>query len=173
MEDKRKRQYDPEMDLKFLKKAIDVSVSARKHGNPPFGALIVDGEGNLLMENECTNMTSHDCINHAETPLVSKASREYTEEFLWDCTLYSSCEPCPMCAGAIYWSNIGRVVYAMSEAQLLEMTGNHEVNPTMSITAEQVLGGGQKDIILIGPVEDAIPEALKAHEGFWSELVLK
>ncbi len=80
-------------------------------------------------------------------------------------TLYSSAEPCAMCAGAIYWSGISRVVYALSEEHLLTLTGNHPENPTLSLPCREVFARGQRAVEVAGPMlED---EAAKAHEGFW------
>ena len=67
--------------------------------------------------------TNYKCTGHAETQLMEKASMKYTKDFLWGCTLYSTAEPCAMCTGAIYWGNVGRIVYGMSEKDLLKITG--------------------------------------------------
>ena len=72
-----------------------------------------------------------------------------------------------MCAGAVYWANIGTVVYGMTEKTLLSLTGSHEQNPTFSMTAKEVFDGGQKDIKLIGPVEEIVEEAVAVHKGYW------
>ena len=67
--------------------------------------------------------------------LVERASHAYSKEFLWDCTLYTTAEPCAMCSGAIYWGNIGHVVYAMTEKDLLSLTGADPQNPTFDLLA--------------------------------------
>ena len=92
---------------------------------------------------------------------------EYSREFLWDCTLYTTAEPCAMCAGAIYWANIGRVVYGMTERRLLELTGSNEQNPTFDLPCRDVFAKGQKAIEVVGPVEAVEVEAAKVHEGYW------
>lgn len=70
-----------------------------------------------------------------------------------------------MCAGAIYWSGIGRVVYALSEVRLLDLTGSHPENPTLSLPCREVFARGQRAIDVVGPLlED---EAAAAHAGFW------
>jgi tRNA(Arg) A34 adenosine deaminase TadA len=87
-------------------------------------------------------------------------------EALADCTLYTSAEPCCMCAGAIYWCGIGRVVYALSEHSLLALTGSHPENPTFSLPCREVFERGQRRIVVHGPLlED---EAALAHTGFWN-----
>lgn len=95
---------------------------------------------------------THDATAHAEFVLASRASRTYSKEKLWKCTLYTTCEPCPMCTGGIYWANIGRIVYGISEARLLELTGADDKNPTFSMGADKVIAAGQKAIGLEGPV---------------------
>jgi tRNA(Arg) A34 adenosine deaminase TadA len=80
-------------------------------------------------------------------------------------TLYTSAEPCVMCAGAVYWSGIARVVYALSEIKLLALTGNHPENPTLSLPCRDVFSHGQRRIEVVGPMlED---EAAVPHKGFW------
>ena len=81
-------------------------------------------------------------------------------------TLYSSAEPCAMCAGAIYWCGIGRVVYALSEHALLGLTGDHPENPTFSLPCREVFARGQRPIEVVGPALEA--EAAAAHAGFWT-----
>lgn len=71
-----------------------------------------------------------------------------------------------MCAGAIYWANIGRVAYAMTEQRLLELTGSHDQNPTFSLPCIEVFSKGQKSITVIGPFPAVEKEAAKVHEGY-------
>ncbi|MCU1475471.1 MAG: hypothetical protein JWQ64_164 [Subtercola sp.] len=154
-----------ETDLALLREAIAVSKSAVAAGNHPFGAVLVDPDGAVVLSAENTVVTLNDCTGHAETNLVRLAWREIGAERLGDYSLYTSCEPCAMCSGAIYWSGIGRVVFAMSEAELHELTGDNPENPTMSIDSRVVLNAGQRSIAVVGPAISA--EARVAHEGFW------
>ena len=151
----------------YLKKAIEVSKKSREHGNTPFGALLVDKDGNILMEQENIEITEKICTGHAEATLAARASQTYSKDFLWQCTLYTTAEPCAMCAGAIYWANIGRVVYGMTERRLLELTGSQEQNPTFDLPCRQVFARGQKDITVIGPVPEVEEEAAAVHQGYW------
>src|SRR5664280_1410877 len=109
-------------DLDYLQMAIATAAKAREHGNHPFGAVLVDGAGRLVLEAENTVMTALDCTGHAETNLMRKACAQLSAEVLAGCTLYTSTEPCAMCAGAIFWGGVSRVVFALSEAGLLELT---------------------------------------------------
>ena len=151
----------------YLKKAVEVSKKARENGNTPFGALLVDKDGNILLEQENIEISDSLCTGHAETTLAARASQKYSKDFLWDCTLYTTAEPCAMCAGAIYWANIGRVVYGMTEKRLLELTGSNEQNPTFSLPCREVFARGQKDIQVVGPIEEIEEEAAEVHKGFW------
>ena len=98
----------------YLQLAISLSYKSRESGNTPFAAILVDKEGNVLLEQMNVEITEHKCTGHAETQLAERASKLYDRDFLWDCTLYTTAEPCSMCSGAIYWANIGHVVYAMT-----------------------------------------------------------
>jgi tRNA(Arg) A34 adenosine deaminase TadA len=94
-----------------------------------------------------------------------RAAHAHDAQALKGAILYSSAEPCAMCAGAIYWAGIARVVYAMSETRLLEFTGSHPANPTLSLPCREVFARGQRNVEVRGPLlED---EAAHAHEGFW------
>ena len=151
----------------YLRRCIEISKESRAHGNTPFGALLVDKDGNILMEQENIEISEKTCTGHAECTLAQRASHEYSRDFLWDCTLYTTAEPCAMCAGAIYWANIGRVVYGMTERRLLELTGSNEQNPTFDLPCRDVFARGQKDITVIGPFPEVEVEAAAVHEGYW------
>lgn len=159
--------FTREKDVAFLRKAIAVSFESRKNGNTPFGAILVDSEGNILLEQPNMELTTHDCTMHAELGLVRTASQKYSKKFLWNCSLYTSCEPCAMCTGGIYWANVGRIVYAMTEKELLGLTGNDEQNPTFGSDCRSILSHGQKGIIVVGPFPELVKEAASAHEGYW------
>ena len=152
-------------DLDHLRRAIAVSQAARVHGNHPFGATLVAPDGTVVLEAENTVVTERDVTGHAETNLVRQAWRAIPEADLPSYTLYTSCEPCAMCSGAIYWSGIGRVVYALAESGLLALTGDHPDNPTLSLPSRQVLGAGSRRIEVAGPYLEE--EASAPHHGFW------
>ena len=153
----------------YLNRAIEISKNSRAHGNTPFGALLVDKDGNILLEQENVEIETHKCTGHAETQLVEKASTLYSKDFLYNCTLYTTAEPCAMCSGAIYWANIGTVVYAMTEKRLLELTGSDEQNPTFDLPCRNVFARGQKDITVIGPFPELEAAAAEVHKGFWRD----
>jgi tRNA(Arg) A34 adenosine deaminase TadA len=108
-----------------------------------------------------------DPTRHAELVAAATAARVHGAAVCAGATLYTSAEPCAMCAGAIYWSGIGRVVYGLSETRLLAITGSHAENPTLSLPCREVFARGQRAIEVTGPVlED---EAAAIHTGFWSK----
>jgi tRNA(Arg) A34 adenosine deaminase TadA len=153
----------PEQLLRHLRRANDVGRRAVELGRHPFGALLVGPDQETVLLEQC----NIDSVNHAESTLARVAATNYSPEFLWSCTLYTSVEPCCMCAGTAYWANIGRVVFGMTEAQLLQQTGNHAENPTMSVSSRYVYDHCQKPVELIGPVEEAVAEVAALQREFW------
>jgi tRNA(Arg) A34 adenosine deaminase TadA len=155
-----------EQDLAFLRQAIDLARKARNDGRHPFGSLVVNERGETVVaaRNNAVRPKG-DPTQHAEMLACGQAARVLTAAELAKCTLYTSTEPCAMCAGAIYWTGIGRVVFALAETGLLRYTGSHTENPTLDLPCREVFARGQKPIIVDGPLlED---EAGKVHEGFW------
>jgi tRNA(Arg) A34 adenosine deaminase TadA len=151
-------------DVLHLTAAIEVARRARANGNHPFGAVLVIGDDQVL-EAENTVTTSRDSTGHAETNLVRLASPRFGQEQLRLASLYTSTEPCAMCAGAIYWAGIGRVVYGLPETELIVMTGDNEQNPTLSLPCRDVFARGQRQTVVEGPL--LIEQARAVHEGFW------
>lgn len=153
-----------ETDLKFIRLSFEVAREARANGNHPFGALLVDEQGHILLKGENTVITERDCTGHAETNLIREASKEFSPEFLSRCTLYASTEPCPMCAGAIFWGNVQRVVFGLSSECLNEIVGD-ETPEVLFLPCRALFERGRKPVEVFGPVlED---EAKEVHEGFW------
>jgi len=165
--DERFSAFNKEKDLELLRETFKIAERGRESGNNPFGALLADQNGNILIEQPNIEVTTRDCTGHAETTVARVASQKYDKQFLWNCTLYTSAEPCCMCTGAIYWANIGRIVFAMSEHMLFQTTGDNEANPSFNHDCREILSKGQKDIVVNGPYPELREEALKVHEGFW------
>ena len=136
-----------------LRQAFDVARRSRAAGDHPFGSVLADGEGRALME-QGNGYTSEggDRTAHAERLLASRAARAHDLAFLARCTLYTSAEPCAMCAGAIYWAGIGRVVYGQTEKALKAQTGAHEENPTLDLPCAVVFAAGQRPTEVVGPL---------------------
>ncbi|MBR1273808.1 nucleoside deaminase [Bradyrhizobium sp. AUGA SZCCT0283] len=156
-----------ELDAYFLRQSFDVARRAMTHGNHPFGAILVDQNRKVLIEVENGYMPSHDSTAHAERLLATQACTAIDANILRNATLYSSAEPCAMCAGAIYWAGIGRLVYGLSEHRLRQLTGNHPENPTLDLPCREVFGRGQRSTEVLGPLlED---EAAAVHAGVWDK----
>lgn len=155
-----------EIDLRHLRRCIVLAYQARAAGQHPFGSLIADENGEVLVEGQNeARPPSGDPTRHAEMVTVSRAAKAFPPDKLAKATLYTSTEPCCMCAGAIYWANIGRVVYALSEHGLYEMTGANKENPTLSLPCREVFARGQRQMEVLGPLLEE--EAVKPHDGFW------
>ena len=154
-------------DEELLRKAFEVARRAREGGDHPFGSILADCDGTVLME-QGNGHTSEggDRTAHAERLLASRAARAYPLEVLAGCTLYTSAEPCAMCAGAIYWAGIGRVVFGQTERDLKAQTGAHEENPTLDLPCHVVFAAGQRKTEVVGPL--LADEAAKLQQDFWS-----
>lgn len=150
-------------DRRWLLHVIEASAASRAAGNHPFAAAVVASDDVVLSEG--WNLHGIDRTSHAEMVALRHASAQHPVERLRDATLYSSAEPCAMCAGAAYWTGVGRVVYALSEASLLELTGAHPDNPTLSLPCRVVLAAGQRAVEIVGPSLEA--EARVPHSEFW------
>jgi len=144
---------------KYIRRANEIASGAVLRGNHPFGALLVRND-QILLEAENTVYTAHDVTTHAELNLVRLAVKQYESIVLADCTLYSSTEPCAMCAGAIYWAGITSVVFGCSAERLAYFAGNHLAVPCRSIFAM-----GAHETTVIGPILES--EAEKAHAHYW------
>ena len=152
-------------DLNHLRSAIEVAHTAREHGNHPFGAVLVDESNQVLLQAENTVVTGKDCTGHAETNLMRMATQHFLPEKLALCTLYTSTEPCAMCAGAIYWGNVRRVVYALSEVALYEITGPSAEH--LLLSCREVFAHSQRQVEVEGPAPELETEARTVHQGFW------
>jgi tRNA(Arg) A34 adenosine deaminase TadA len=149
----------------FLRRSFDVARRARMHGNHPFGVILVSAAGEVLIEAENGYLPDRDMTAHAERLLATQASKQFDRQVLAGSTLYTSAEPCAMCAGAIYWTGIGRVVFGLSERRLKAMTGDHAENPTLDLPCRVVFAAGQRHVEVIGPMLEE--EAAALHAGVW------
>jgi tRNA(Arg) A34 adenosine deaminase TadA len=151
-------------EFDHLARAVALARDARERGDHPFGALLVTADGRVVEALNSVN-TENDPTGHAETNLVRLAASSVEVEALASSTLFTSTEPCAMCAGAIYWSGIGRVVFALSEQGLAELVGDAD-EPTLDLPCREVFARGGRPIEVIGPVD--LPDAVAVHEGFWN-----
>ncbi|MGM1065728.1 nucleoside deaminase [Saccharothrix sp. Mg75] len=132
-----------------LRRAVELAREARAAGDPPFGSLLVGPDGRVLAEERNTSVTDDDITAHPELKLARWAARELAPAVAAGTTMFTSCEPCGMCAGAIARSGLGRVVFALSGEQL------NALKP----------GGGFPAVPTEGP--DLYEEARAAVEGYY------
>ncbi|MEM7771323.1 MAG: nucleoside deaminase [Cyanobacteria bacterium P01_A01_bin.37] len=149
--------------LCHLRRANAIAIRARTLGHHPFGAMLVAPDHDTVLADQGNINT----VNHAESTLVRTAATNFSADHLWNCTLYTTVEPCAMCAGTMYWGNVGRLVYGVSEATLLTLTGNDAENPTLDLPCRQVFERGQKPIRVWGPFEQVTDEIIAIHQDFW------
>ncbi len=148
-----------------LRAANAIAAQALAAGHHPFGAVLVAADHSTVL----LRQGNVDAVNHAEAVLAREAARLYPPDVLWGCTLYTTVEPCAMCAGTQYWAHIGHLVYGMTESRLLQLTGNHHENPTMDLPCRDVFARGQKAMEVIGPVPEVEAEIVALHRDFWSK----
>ena len=154
----------PEQRVRHLRRANAGARATAAQGRHPFGALLVaaDGETVLLEQGNV------DGVNHAEAVLARAAAQRFDAATLWACTLVTTVEPCAMCAGTQYWAHIGGLVYGLSEERLLQITGSHPENPTLSLPCRELFARGQKAIKVHGPVPEVEDDIATVHRGFWA-----
>jgi tRNA(Arg) A34 adenosine deaminase TadA len=155
----------PQQIARHLRAANAIARRALDAGHHPFGALLVGPDHETVLAEQ----GNIDSVNHAEAVLARSAAARWRPEELWRCTLYTTVEPCCMCAGTQYWAHIGRVVYGMEERRLLALTGNHAENPTLDLPCREVFARGQKDIRVLGPVAEVEAEIAALHIAFWQD----
>ena len=136
-------------DERYMKEAIRLSAQAVSHGNEPFGAVLVK-DGEIVFTNENQIYTGSDPTYHAEAGLLRNFCSAERITDLTDYTLYSSCEPCFMCCGAMVWTKLGRLVYGASDIDLCKIIGKSgsdccEVVFSRSAHHPQVTGGVMRE----------------------------
>ena len=149
-----------EQDERFLNQAIELSRQARAAGNHPFGALLVV-DGNVVLTAQNTVATDRDPTAHAETNLLAAAIRQMSPEQIRLSTVYTSCEPCAMCVGKMYWAGVRSVVFALSSDALAALAGGDFLVPS-----RELLARASEPVRIVGPL--LVDEAREVHAGFWS-----
>ncbi|MFC3282609.1 nucleoside deaminase [Litchfieldella rifensis] len=139
-----------ETELQHLRTCFDIARAAKQRGDTPFGACLVDQNGKVLLEAGNATVTNQDVTAHAESEVVRAASKHYSPDELDKMTLFSSAEPCAMCAGAIAWSGIGRVVYALGSKRVEQLDQPEPHIPTVS--GRTIMETAKGAPVVIGPV---------------------
>jgi tRNA(Arg) A34 adenosine deaminase TadA len=148
-----------EIDERLVRQAIELAHRARQAGNHPFGALLAL-DGTVLLTAQNTITTDRDPTAHAESNLVADAIRTLTPDQIRRSVLYSSCEPCAMCTGKMYWAGIRSVVYALPSEQLAALAARDFVIP-----CRELFSRSRENVHVVGPV--LVDEAREVHLGFW------
>ncbi|WP_067029517.1 nucleoside deaminase [Allomuricauda sp. CP2A] len=139
-------------DITCLRMAIQLANNSKKSGNLPFGCILVNQNGEIVLRGENTINSDRDCLAHAEINLIREASKAYDFSYLNNCTIFTSVEPCPMCTSAIYWSGIGRLVYALDKAKYYDIVGRENPNWLFEMPTRELLQKGGRKIEVIGPL---------------------
>jgi tRNA(Arg) A34 adenosine deaminase TadA len=143
----------------YILQCYQLADEAVADGNHPFGAvLVLDGRVIATAKNQV--VTSNDPTRHAEMVLLTTGLPKLSVADASRSVLYSSTEPCMMCAAAIYWSAVSTVVYGCSAAALASATGGDFLAPSRDIFVR-----GERQITVIGPILEA--EGLAKHLGYW------
>jgi tRNA(Arg) A34 adenosine deaminase TadA len=133
-----------------IREVIAIANRARARGNRPFGALLISAEGERLATGENSQITDGLVLAHAEMVLLHEAAKRYSPEVMAGSTMYTSAEPCAMCAGAIFWSGVGRLVFGLSGERLHELA---DMTPDMLVaSAREVLVRAGRKVEVVGPV---------------------
>src|SRR5687767_4187300 len=141
-----------------MRESFAIARRARAHGNRPFGALLVAGNGAVLATAENTQLTEGQLLAHAEMNLLRRVVKELSADVLQALTLYTGAEPCAMCAGAIFWSGVYRLFYGLSGDRLHQLSG---FSPTQLVSsAREVLSQAGRQVEVVGPVLEIEAEAL-------------
>lgn len=151
-------------DEQFLRVAIEESVLAAKRGEYPYGAVLVH-RSEVVLRGHNTTYSTRDITAHAELSLIRRAGQGFAQRLLSESILYSSCEPCVMCCGAIYWAGIGRLVYGCSTELDADISRMPFAVPCRSILAFET----GHAIEIRGPLLEA--EAASVLREFWSEFL--
>ena len=136
-------------DAKWIRRAFELARQAAARGDAAFGAVLVSADGRVLGEGENTATSAKDPTGHAELNLVRGLFARVDPAALAAATMYASGEPCPMCAAAIAWSGIGRVVYSVPSPRLSELLRDRP-GPSFSLRAQDVLASASSPVRIEG-----------------------
>jgi len=156
------------LDLALLRRAIALAGAARARGDRPFAAIIADPDGAVLAEGMSTQgaggggTLAHSEMNACGAVIAAGVPRAR----LRAATIYSSGEPCAMCAAAIFYTGLGRVVYGLSAGAILHLRNARPENAGLALSCRAVLESAAEPVAVLGPLleeEGAVP-----HRGYWT-----
>lgn len=144
-------------------RAIELSQQTSERGNRPFGAVLVNPSGKIILEAENQVSAQGDVTAHAEMELVRKMCAQIAPVDRAACTLVTSTEPCVMCAGGIFWSGVGKVIYGCSAAAMSDVAGPGG----WDLPAKDFLSSAPRSVVVEGPFLEE--EALAVHRKYWGK----
>ena len=153
------------LDERFMGEAVRLSRLAAEHGNEPFGAVLVK-DGEIVYTNENQIHTHRDPTFHAEAGLLRRFCHETGITDLREYTLYSSCEPCFMCSGAMVWVRLGRLVYAAGARDLEAIFGGEGCDCSDMVFSHS----GHKPQVTAGVLREESLSILRTYFGNQMEL---
>jgi tRNA(Arg) A34 adenosine deaminase TadA len=167
LDENRFAHFTDEMNIELLLRANAVGQRARDNGDEPFGCLLADIDGNVIYEGECQVRRDNDPTQHGEVVMVKGAVKKFGAEYLANCSAYVSGGPCAMCSGTIYWSGIGRLVYAIN----IEDEENRKAlesgsNPMLHTSFLDVFASGTRKVVIDGPYPELQDTIMKRFEGY-------
>ena len=148
-------------DLELLRRCIELAGRARREGNPPFGSLLIDGDGAVLQEAWNTARADADITAHPELKLARWAARHLRRDDRERASMYTSGEHCPMCATAHADAGIGRLVFAFSSEQLAATTGRPGWRPAVRELFERA----EVSVVVEGPFPELAEACRALHLG--------
>lgn len=154
-----------DQDALYLRRAIELSAEAAAHGSRPFGAVVLSEAGEVLAEARNDTAEQGGCTGHAETNALRLASPKHPRELLAGATMYASGEPCVMCAGAIFWSGIRRVVFGVDAVRLRTFRDMQVGAGDIRMSCREVFKASPEPFEVIGPA--LFDEAAAPHRAFW------
>jgi len=154
------------LDEALIRECYELARQSAEQGDHPFGALLLSG-GKVVLKATNSVLTGHDVTRHAERMLITAACEKLSPDELTASTLYTSTEPCVMCAGAIYWARVPRVVYGVNATSLARLAQPHEVK--FAIPCRDVYERIEPTVDVVGPVLEE--EGLAVHRRYWPKIL--
>jgi tRNA(Arg) A34 adenosine deaminase TadA len=153
-------------DTELLRRAIAIAEASVTRGGRPFGAVVCDGEGRVVSEaGSVAPIDPRDWTAHSEIQALRAASAVMDWAALGNATIYASGEPCPMCAAAIYWCNVRRLVFSVSEPSMRALRAPYERAAGIAMRCDEIFARCDRKIEVVGPLLEE--EGLPVHRQFW------
>ena len=148
----------------YLTRVFALAAEARSDGNHPFGALLVI-DGVIVAEAKNAVNTANDITAHAEMLLVRQLQQSGRIHLLGRGVVYASCEPCPMCVGALFWAGVRDVAYGLSARSLNAIANERTAMFGFTVTAQEIGANAVPPLRFVGPSRE--DEATRPHQGYW------